>query len=45
MPYSYKKSLTSSKIGLLWRNYLYNNLLCSIKIISEILYDFEKMKN
>ena len=37
-----KKSLTAPQIGLLWRNYLFKNLLGSDKIISEILYDFEK---
>ena len=37
-----KKSLSSPDIGYLWRNYLYNNLLGNIKIVSEILYDFEK---
>ena len=37
-----KKSLTSPKIGLSWRNYLYNNLLGNINITSEILNDFEK---
>ena len=39
-----KKSQTAPKIGFLWRNYLYKNLLGSDKIISEILYDFEKDK-
>ena len=39
-----KKSLKVPKIGELWRNYLYNNLLGSVKIVSEILYDFEKHK-
>lgn len=37
-----KKSHTAPQIGLLWRNYLFKNLLGSDKIISEILYDFEK---
>ena len=37
-----KKSQTAPQIGLLWRNYLFKNLLGSDKIISEILYDFEK---
>ena len=36
-----KKSLTAPEIGNLWRNYLYDNLLGSTIIISEILYDFE----
>ena len=39
-----KKSLTSPKIGFLWRNYLYDNLLGNIYIVSEILNDFEKNK-
>ena len=39
-----KKSQTVPQIGLLWRNYLFKNLLGSDKIISEILYDFEKNK-
>ena len=39
-----KKSLKAPEIGDLWRNYLYNNLLGSVKIVSEILYDFEKHK-
>ena len=39
-----KKSLKAPEIGELWRNYLYNNLLGSVKIVSEILYDFEKHK-
>ena len=39
-----KKSLKSPKIGLSWRNYLYNNLLGNINITSEILNDFEKNK-
>ena len=36
-----KKSLTVPEIGLLWRNYLFNNLLGNINITSEILNDFE----
>ena len=28
-------------LGILWRNYLYNNLLGNAGIINEILYDFE----
>ena len=39
-----KKSLKAPEVGDLWRNYLYNNLLGSVKIVSEILYDFEKHK-
>ena len=39
-----KKSLTAPKIGFLWRNYLYDNLLGNIYIVSEILNDFEKNK-
>ena len=39
-----KKTKYPMTIGLLWRNYLYNNLLGSIKIVSEILFDFEKNK-
>ena len=39
-----KKSQTAPEIGLLWRNYLFNNLLGNIKIISAIIYDFEKNK-
>ena len=39
-----KKSKHSPKTGKLWRNYLYNNLLGNIKIISSILFDFEKNK-
>ena len=36
-----KKSLTAPEIGFLWRNYLYDNLLGNINIVSEILHDFE----
>ena len=36
-----KKSQHSDELGLLWRNYLFNNLLGNATIISEILYDFE----
>ena len=36
-----KKSLSAPELGNLWRNYLYNNLLGNINIVSEILYDFE----
>ena len=39
-----KKSKHSPKKGRLWRNYLYNNLLGNDKIVSEILFDFEKNK-
>ena len=38
-----KKSKTSPIIGNNWRNYLFNNLLGNIEIISEILSDFENM--
>ena len=37
-----KKSKHDSLLGSNWRNYLYENLLGSKKIISEILHDFEK---
>ena len=36
-----KKTKKDPMIGLLWRNYLYNNLLGNTKTISQILYDFE----
>ena len=36
-----KKSLQNPRYGLAWRKYLYNNLLGSTKIISEILTNFE----
>ena len=39
-----KKSNTAPKIGFLWRNYLFNNLLGNINITSEILNDFENNK-
>ena len=39
-----KKSLTAPEIGNLWRNYLYGNLLGNSTIVSEILYDFEKIE-
>ena len=39
-----KKSLTAPEIGILWRNYLFNNLLGDSVIISEILNDFENNK-
>ena len=37
-----KKSITSPHIGLLWRNYLFNNLLGNINIISQTINDFEQ---
>jgi len=39
-----KKSQTAPEIGLLWRNYLFNNLLGDSVIISDILHDFENNK-
>ena len=39
-----KKSETSPEIGFLWRNYLFNNLLGNVEIVSEILNDFETNK-
>ena len=39
-----KKTKYSPTTGLLWRNYLYNNLLGDKKIVAEILSDFEKNK-
>ena len=39
-----KKSMTSPKLGFLWRNYLFNNLLGNINIISQTINDFEKNK-
>ena len=36
-----KRSLTAPEIGFLWRNYLYNNLLGDINVVSEIIYDFD----
>ena len=36
-----KKSLHSPKLGTKWRTYLFNNLLGTTEIISEILSDFE----
>ena len=38
-----KKSKTSPIIGIQWRNYLYNNLLGNIRVVSEILSDFENI--
>ena len=39
-----KKSLIAPEIGNLWRNYLYDNLLGNSTIVSEILYDFERIE-
>ena len=41
-----KKSKHSKEndLGAIWRNYLLNNLLGDVSIISEILYDFENNK-
>ena len=39
-----KKSETAPKIGFLWRNYLFNNLLGNSNIVAEIINDFEKNK-
>ena len=39
-----KKSNHAPEKGFLWRNYLFNNLLGNIQVISEILNDFEKNK-
>ena len=36
-----KKTKKVPRIGYLWRNYLFNNLLGNPNIISQILYDFE----
>ena len=36
-----KKSKTSPIIGMRWRNYLFNNLLGNIRIVSELLSDLE----
>ena len=36
-----KKTQKNPEIGFLWRNYLFNNLLGDVKIVSEILNDFE----
>ena len=36
-----KKSQTAPEIGILWRQYLINNLLGDTQLISQILYDFE----
>ena len=36
-----KKSLKNPVLGFYWRNYLYNNLMGSKRIVSEILSDFE----
>ena len=40
-----KKSLTAPEIGILWRNYLYDNLLGSVNFVSEILHEFEINEN
>ena len=40
-----KKSLTAPEIGILWRNYLYDNLLGSVNFVSEILHELESNKN
>ena len=40
-----KKSLTAPEIGILWRNYLYDNLLGSVNVVSEILHELESNKN
>ena len=39
-----KKSETSPEIGYHWRNYLFNNLLGNVDIVSEILNEFETNK-
>ena len=39
-----KKSKTVPETGALWRNYLFNNLLGNINIVSEILNDLESNK-
>lgn len=39
-----KKTQKFNEIGHLWRQYLYNNLLGSKDIISEIINDFEKIE-
>ena len=36
-----KKTQKHPETGFLWRNYLFNNLLGDVKIVSEILNDFE----
>ena len=38
-----KKSTTSPDLGISWRNYLFNNLLGNLTIVSEILSDFENI--
>jgi lipopolysaccharide biosynthesis protein len=40
-----KKSLHSPELGKKWRTYLFNNLLGTTEIISEILSDFENNEN
>ena len=37
-----KKSTTVPEIGFVWRNYLFNNLLGNIHVVSEIINDFEQ---
>ena len=37
-----KKSYHKSLLGANWRHYLYKNLIGSEKIVSEVLFDFEK---
>ena len=39
-----KKSETSPELGFHWRNYLFNNLLGNVEIVSEILKEFETNK-
>jgi len=39
-----KKSKTNPKIGSLWRDYLFDNLLGNVNLVSEILNDFETNK-
>ena len=38
-----KKSKTNPDIGISWRNYLFNNLVGNLTIVSEILSDFENI--
>ena len=40
-----KKTQKFNETGQMWRQYLYNNLLGSKEIISEIINDFEKIEN
>ena len=39
-----KKTKYNPKTGFQWRNYLHNNLLGDKKIVSDIIFDFEKNK-